>query len=75
MILKQMISITVLFAVLKSTLFGKNRLATNVKNVINEFADSHVNTDASKLSRILSPDVVQKFSKGDEVLSQFNFQL
>lgn len=61
---------TVLCAVLTSTAFSKNRPAPNVKNVINEFAQSHVYTDAVQLGRILSSDAVQKFSRGDEVLSQ-----
>ena len=61
---------TVLCAVLTTTAFAKNRPAPNVKTVINEFAESHVNTDAAKLGRILSSEAVLKFSKGDEVLSQ-----
>lgn len=68
--LKSIMFCTVLCAVLTSTAFAKNRPSTNVKNVINDFAESHVYTDAAKLSRILSSDAVMKFSKGDEVLSQ-----
>lgn len=61
---------TALCAVLTSTAFAKNLPASNVKNVISEFAESHVNTDAAKLGRILSSEAIMKFSKGDEVLSQ-----
>jgi hypothetical protein len=68
--LKSIMFCTVLCAVLTTTAFAKNRPAPNVKNVINEFAESHVNTDAAKLGRILSSDAVLKFSKGDEVLAQ-----
>lgn len=66
---------TVLCAVLTSTAFAKNHPAPKVENVINDFAESHVNTDASKLRRILSSDAVQKFSKGDEVLSQSQYSI
>ncbi|MDP3469756.1 MAG: nuclear transport factor 2 family protein [Daejeonella sp.] len=68
--LKSIMFYTVLCAVLTTSSFAKNRPAPNVKNVINEYAESHVNTDAAKLGRILSSDAVLKFSKGDEVLSQ-----
>jgi len=68
--LKSILLCTVLCAVLTSTAFAKNRPAPNVKNVINEFAESHLNTDATKLGRILSSEAVMKYSKGDEVLSQ-----
>jgi len=68
--LKSIMLYTVLCAVITSTAFGKNRPVNDVKNVINEFADSHVNTDAAKLSRTLSSEAVLKFSKGDIVHSQ-----
>lgn len=68
--LKSILFCTVLCAALTTTAFAKNRPAPNVKNVINEFAESHVNTDAAKLVRILSNDAVLKFTKGEEVLSQ-----
>jgi len=68
--LKSMMLLTVLSAVLTSTAIGKNHPAPDVKKAINEFAESHINTDAAKLGRILSSEVVQKFSRGDEVLSQ-----
>jgi len=68
--LKSMMLIAVLCAVLTNNAIGKNHPALDVKNVINEFADSHKNTDAAKLGRILSSEAVQKFSRGNEVLSQ-----
>ncbi len=73
--LKSMMFYTALCAVLTSTAFAKNTPVSNVKNVINEFAESHVNTDAAQLARILSSEAVQKFSKGNEVLSQSQFSI
>jgi len=67
---KSIMFCTVLCTVLTSTVFAKNHPAANVKNVIIDFAESHVNTDAAKLSKILSSDAVMKFTKGEEVLSQ-----
>ena len=68
--LKSLLFCTVLCAALTTTTFANNRPVPNVKNVINEFAESHINTDAGKLAKILSADVVLKFAKGDEVLTQ-----
>lgn len=68
--LKSILLITVLCAVLTTKSFATNPIGSNVKNVIEEFADSHINTDVNKLSKILSSDAIQKFAKGDEVLSQ-----
>jgi len=68
--LKTKLFCTVLCAVLTTTAFAKNRPGLTLKNVISEFAQSHINTDVSKLARILSTDAVLKFTKGNEVLSQ-----
>ena len=67
---KSILFCTVLCAALTTETFAKNRPVPNVKNVINEFAESHINADAAKLAKILSNDTVLKFSRGDEVLSQ-----
>lgn len=68
--LKSFLLCTVLGVVLTTTTFANNRPAADVKTVLNEFAESHVNTDANKLEKILSTDALMKFSKGTEVLSQ-----
>jgi len=60
----------VLSIALTLTAFANNRPLKTAKNIISEFAESHVNTDANKLSRLLSEDAILKFSKGDEVLTQ-----
>jgi hypothetical protein len=60
----------VLSIALTLTAFADNRPLKTAKNIISEFAESHVNTDANKLSRLLSEDAILKFSKGDEVLTQ-----
>jgi hypothetical protein len=59
----------VLCTTLTATVFADNLPAPKAKNVIDQFADSHVSTDANKLSKILSPDATIKFAKGAEVLS------
>jgi len=62
------------FAVLGTALthegFAENRPAADAQTVINEFAESHMNTDAARLEKILSSDAILKFSRGDEVQSQ-----
>ncbi len=68
--LKSLLFCAVLSTALTTTAFANNRPAPNVKNVISEFAASHVNTDANKLSKILSADVILKFGRGNEVFSQ-----
>lgn len=73
--LKSILFCTALFAVLTTGTFAANRPAPNIQNVINEFAESHINTDAAKLAKILSGDAVLKFTKGDEVLSQSNVSI
>ena len=60
----------VLSTALTLTAFANNRPFKTAKNIISEFAESHVNTDASKLSRILSKDAILKFTKGEEILTQ-----
>ncbi len=68
--LKSFLLCTVLGVVLTTTTFANNRPAADAKTVLNEYAESHVNTDANKLEKILSADALMKFSKGTEVLSQ-----
>jgi len=68
--LKTKLFCAVLCIALTTAAFAKNRPAPTLKNVISEFADSHVNTDAAKLAKILSNNAVLKFTKGNEVLSQ-----
>lgn len=68
--LKSLLFCSLVCATLTTTAFAENRPSQNVKNVINEFAESHLNTDAAKLAKILSGDALLKFTKGDEVLSQ-----
>jgi len=67
---KLIVFVAVLSTALTLASFANNRPFKTAKNIINEFAESHVNTDATKLSRLLSEDVILKFSKGDEVLTQ-----
>ncbi|MFA6945205.1 MAG: nuclear transport factor 2 family protein [Pedobacter sp.] len=68
--LKSFLFCAVLCAALTNATFAGSRPAPNVKNVINEFAESHINTDADKLAKILSADAVLKFAKGNEVFTQ-----
>ncbi len=68
--LKSFLLFTVLGAVLTAATFANTPPSAEAKNVLNSFAESHVNTDASKLEKILSYDALVKFSKGTEVLSQ-----
>lgn len=55
---------------LATTVFADNLPAPKAKNVIDQFAESHIYTDANKLSKILSNDATFKFTKGTELLSQ-----
>ncbi len=68
--LKTFFLCTVLGVVLMTTTFAGNPPAADAKTVLNAYAESHVNTDANKLEKILSADALMKFSKGTEVLSQ-----
>lgn len=66
---------TILLSAVLSTsiaaqVFADNLPAPKAKNVIDQFADSHINTDANKLAKVLSADAVMKYNKGSEVLSQ-----
>ncbi len=66
---------TILLSAVLSTsitalVFADNLPAPKAKNVIDQFADSHINTDANKLAKVLSADAVLKYNKGSEVLSQ-----
>jgi hypothetical protein len=67
---KSIVFCAVLSTAFTLTAFADNRPSKTAKNIISEFAESHVNTDANKLSRLLSEDAILKFSKGDEVLTQ-----
>lgn len=68
--LKSFLLFTVLGAVLTTATFANTPLPTRAKNLLDVFAESHINTDAKSLERILSPDALIKFSRGYEVLSQ-----
>lgn len=68
--LKSFLLFTVLGAVLTTATFANTPLSAKAKNVLDLYAESHLNTDASKLEKILSTDAVMKFSKGYELLSQ-----
>ncbi|MFA5243992.1 MAG: nuclear transport factor 2 family protein [Pedobacter sp.] len=65
----------VLCTTLTVTAFADNLPAPKAKNVIDQFADSHMSTDANKLSKILSADATFKFTKGTEVLSQSHISI
>ena len=67
---KSIVFCAVLSTAFTLTAFANNRPFKTAKNVISEFAESHVNTDANKLSRLLSEDAILKFSRGDVVLTQ-----
>lgn len=60
----------VLCTTFTAAVFADNLPAPKAKNVIDQFAESHMSTDANKLSKILSADATFKFTKGTEVLSQ-----
>lgn len=59
----------VLSTALTVTAYANNFPFKTAKNIINEFAESHVNTDANKLSRLLSENAILKFTKGEEVFT------
>ena len=67
---RSFLSCTALVVVLATTSFAANHPAADVKTVLNQYAESYLNTDAGKLEKILSDDVLMKFSRGTEVLSQ-----
>ncbi len=66
--LKSLLFCAVLSTALTASAFADNPPAPKVKNVITEFAESHLVTDAKKLSKIMSEDAQVKFSRGNEVL-------
>ena len=68
--LKSFLLFTVLGTVLTTATFANTPLSAKAKFVLDLFAKRHQNTDASKLEKILSTDVLMKFSKGYQVLSQ-----
>ena len=68
--LKSLLFCAVLCAAITSSAFANNRPAPNVKTVINEFAESILDTDTDKLSRIMSSDALLKFTQGDGVQTQ-----
>lgn len=68
--LKSFLLFTVLGTVLTTATFANTPLSAKAKFVLDLFAESHLNTDASKLEKILSTDALLKFSKGYQVLSQ-----
>lgn len=39
----------------------------DVKGTLNDFAESHMNTDAGKMQKIISPNAVMKFTLGTQV--------
>lgn len=68
--LKSFLLCAVLGAVLTTATFANTPPEASAKNVIDAYAESHVNTDAARLEKILSYDALVKFSKGNEVSSQ-----
>ena len=68
--LKSFLLFTVLGTLLTTATFANTPLSAKAKFVLDLFAESHLNTDASKLEKILSTDALMKFSKGYQVLSQ-----
>jgi hypothetical protein len=68
--LKFLLLCTALGALLTTTAFSGGLPASDVKTVINEFANSHVNSDAIKLSELLSSEVTLTTVRGTEVLTQ-----
>ena len=68
--LKSFLLCTVLGTVLTTAIFANTPPAADAKNVLNAYAESHLNTDANQLAKLLSADALMKFSKGNEVLSQ-----
>lgn len=68
--LKSFLLLTVLGTVLTSATFANTPLSAKAKNVLDVFAESHVNTDAKSLEKILGLDALIKFTRGNEVLSQ-----
>ena len=67
--LKSFLLFAVLGTVLTTATFANTPLSAKAKFVLDLFAESHLNTDASKLEKILSTDALMKFSKGYQVLS------
>lgn len=68
--LKSFLLTTALGAVLTTATFANTPPSADAKNVLDAYAESHVNTDAAKLEKLLSYDTMMKFSKGTEVISQ-----
>lgn len=68
--LKKILLSLVLSTSIATGVFADNLPAPKAKNVIDQFADSHISTDANKLAKILSSDATIKYTKGTEVLSQ-----
>jgi len=68
--LKSFLLFTVLGTVLTTATFANTPLPAKAKFVLDLFAESHLNIDASKLEKIISTDALMKFSKGYQVVSQ-----
>src|SRR5690606_9933354 len=68
--LKSILLCTVLGAVLTSATFANNRPEVDAHTVLSEFAESYLNTDASRLEKVLSKEALLKFAKGNVVQSQ-----
>jgi hypothetical protein len=62
----------VLSTAITLTVFANDRPTKTAQNIISEFAESHVNTDVIKLSKILSEDAILKFTKGEKVITQYH---
>ncbi|MBC7758032.1 MAG: hypothetical protein H7069_04190 [Phormidesmis sp. FL-bin-119] len=67
---KSFLLFTVLGIVLTTATFANTPLSAKAKFVFDLFAESHLNTDASKLEKILNTDALMKFPKGYQVLSE-----
>lgn len=68
--LKTIMLCTALGALLTTSLFAKTPPSADVKAIINEFAESHINSDAAKMSKVLSYDVILKTTKGNQIQTQ-----
>lgn len=68
MTLKSLLLSTLLCTVLSTAALADKTPAIEVRNVIQLYTDAQISADARKLTKILSPDAVVKFSKGDQLI-------
>jgi hypothetical protein len=68
--LKSFLLCAALGAVLNTATLANTPPVIEAKEVLNEFAESHLNSDANTLEKLLSSDVSMKFTRGKEILMQ-----